>query len=128
MSAPTDSRACPACLRRSWLLAALAPNLDLVWKQRKPLRDVLALDDVDLIDALGGSDHARLLARHEAFDVAAAWRAGERAGTEAFCVHDPAFPAQLRTGPGAPRVLHVAGGLERLGGLVGRGGDRKSVV
>ncbi len=116
-----SARACPACLRRSWLLAALAPNLDLVWKQRKPLKDVLALTDLDLVDALGGKDHARLLARHEAFDVDAARRAAERAGTEALCRHDPAFPKQLDTGPGAPWVLHVAGGLDRFSRLVGAG-------
>ena len=113
--------ACAVCLRRSWLLAALAPHLDLVWKQRKPLRDVLALDDVALIDALGGTERPALLARHEAFDAAAALRACERACAEPVCVHDERFPPRLRTGPGAPRLLHVAGGLGRLGALVGTG-------
>lgn len=111
--------ACADCLRRSWLLAALASNLDLVWKQRKPLRDVLGLDDAALVDALGGKGRAELLARREAFDVAAALRTCERAGAEPVCVHAARFPARLRTGPGAPRLLHVAGGLERLGALCG---------
>ena len=111
--------ACADCLRRSWLLAALAPNLDLVWKQRKPLRDVLGLDDAALVDALGGKGRAELLARREAFDAAAALRACERAGAKPVCVHDARFPVRLRTGPGAPRLLHVAGGLGRLGTLVG---------
>jgi len=114
--------ACADCLRRSWLLAALAPNLDLVWKQRKPLRDVLGLDDAALVDALGGKSRAELLARREAFDAAAAVRACERAGAEPVCLHDARFPVRLRTGPGAPRLLHVAGGLGRLGTLFGVAG------
>ncbi len=111
--------ACPDCLRRSWLLAALAPHLDIVWKRRRPLRDVLAMGDRELIAALAGAREAELRARHAAFDVAAASRACERAGVEPVCHHDPRFPARLHTGPGAPCVLHVAGGLERLSRLLG---------
>jgi DNA processing protein len=38
------------------------------------------------------------------------------------CLHSPHYPARLRTGPGAPAVLHVAGGgLERLAAVVGGG-------
>ncbi len=112
---------CAGCLRRSWLLAALAPHIDLIWKQRQPLRDVLALDDAALVDALGGAQRPQLHARHAAFDVAAALRACTRAEVEPVCVHDQRFPARLRTGPGAPHLLHVAGGLGRLGALVGAG-------
>lgn len=115
----TTKAACPDCLRRSWLLAALAPHLDIVWKRRRPLRDVLAMDDLELIAALAGAQEAALRARHAAFDVAAASRACERARVEPVCHHDPRFPERLRTGPGAPGVLHVAGGLERLGALLG---------
>ncbi len=110
---------CAACLRRSWLLAALAAHLDLVWKGRKPLRDVLALEDADLVEALGGARRAELHARHEAFDVGAALRACERAGVQPVCLHDARFPPRLRTGPGGPRLLHVAGGPGRLAELVG---------
>lgn len=114
-----EAAACADCLRRSWLLAALASNLDLVWKQRKPLRDVLALDDMALIETLGGKNRLELVARTEAFDAAAALRACERAAVEPVCVHDPRFPTRLRTGPGGPRLLHVSGGLGRLGTLAG---------
>ncbi|MDQ3629927.1 MAG: DNA-protecting protein DprA [Actinomycetota bacterium] len=122
-----EAGACADCLRRSWLLAALAPNLDLVWKQRKPLRDVLALDDLTLVETLGGRDRLELLARSRAFDAAAALRACERAAVEPVCVHDPRFPTRLRTGPGGPRLLHVAGGLGRLGTLAGAGVDATEV-
>lgn len=119
----TTTPACFACLRRSWLLAALAPNLDRVWKQRRPLRDVLAMPDDQLIAALGGAGRSQLERRHAGFDVAAALRACERAAVEPVCHHDPRFPARLRTGPGAPSVLHVAGGRARLGRLLGTGPD-----
>lgn len=113
------SAACPRCLRRSWLLAALAPHLDIVWKRRRPLRDVLAMGDLDLVAALAGAHEAELRARYAAFDPAAAGRACERAGVEPVCHHDARFPVRLLTGPGAPCVLHVAGGLARLTTLLG---------
>lgn len=120
MSRPIGgAAACTGCLRRSWLLAALASNLDLSWKQRTSLRDVLALDDTALVDTLGGKNRVELHSRLQGFDVAAALRACDRAAVEPVCVHDPRFPGRLRTGPGAPRLLHVAGGLGRLGTLVG---------
>ncbi len=37
-----------------------------------------------------------------------------RAGVERVCRDDPRFPAGLAYAPGAPRVLYVAGGVERL--------------
>jgi DNA processing protein len=120
--AELQTAACADCLRRSWLLAALAPNLDLVWKSRTPLRDVLALEDEALIDALGGKGRQELLDRHRAFDAAAAVRSCLRAKVEPVCHHDRRFPDRLRTGPGAPRLLHVAGGLARLGRLAGTAG------
>ena len=113
--------ACPECLRRSWLLAALAPHLDVVWKRRTPLRDVLALEDTALIEAVGGARRAELRSRHAGFDATAALRVCGRAEVTPLCHHDPRFPERLRTGPGSPRLLHVAGGLERLQALLGPG-------
>jgi DNA processing protein len=125
-----DSAAsCSSCLRRSWLLAALAPHLDLVWKSRRPLRDVLALDDDALIEALGGTRRDDLHARLAGFDADAALRGCAAARVTPVCHHDPRFPSLLRTGPGAPRMLHVAGGLDRLGHLLRRGeADAPSVA
>lgn len=110
---------CGACLRRSWLLAALAPHVDIVWKRRRPLRDVLALDDGELIDGLGGDRRDELHARHEAFDEGGARRACAEAGVTPVCRHAAAFPPLLRTGPGAPTMLHVAGDPARLSALTG---------
>lgn len=120
MSAVLEGTAtCAACLRRSWLIAALAPNLDLVWKRRSPLRDVLALPDTELIEALGGAERPRLHERRAGFDAEAALRACERVAVSPVCVHDGRFPPRLRIGPGGPHLLHVAGGLERLAVLAG---------
>ena len=119
---------CEDCLRRSWLIAALAPNLDLAWKRRRPLRDVLALEDPALIDALAGAGRDELRERHAAFDVASARRACVRASVTPVCVHDSRFPARLRTGPGAPRLLHVSGGLDRLAELLAREGEAAPAV
>lgn len=127
-TAPERPASCVSCLRRSWLLAALAPHLDLVWKRRTPLRDVLALDDVALVEALGGAGRAELRARLDSFDQLAALRACARAQVAPVCRHDRRFPEQLRTGPGAPRLLHVAGGLERFGRLSGAVGEARPVV
>jgi DNA processing protein len=118
--------ACDACLRRTWLVAALGPHLDIAWKRRRDLRDVLALPDALLLEALAGSDRDRLQAGWEAFAPEEARGRCARAGVVAVCPHSPRYPARLRTGPGEPAVLHVAGGLERLEARVG-GGDTDAV-
>lgn len=117
------SHACDACLRRTWLVAALGPNLDVAWKRRRDLRDVLALADVDLIDAVGGGGRARLHAGMDRFDADAARRRCETSGLIPVCRHSPRYPPRLQTGPGAPAVLHVTGGLDRLEARVGGAED-----
>ena len=115
--------ACDACLRRTWLVAALGPHLDVAWKRRRDLRDVLALPDGKLLDALAGRDRDRLQDGLEAFAASEARDRCARAGLAPVCRHSPRYPARLRTGPGAPAVLHVAGGLDRLEQRVGGGED-----
>ncbi len=114
--------ACDACLRRTWLVAELAPHLDVAWKRRRDLRDVLALEDADLVDALAGASAVAVRAGLARFEPSGARRRCEVAGLVPVCLHSPHYPARLRTGPGAPAVLHVAGGgLERLAAVVGGG-------
>jgi DNA processing protein len=115
------SDACDACLRRTWLVAALGPHLDIAWKRRRDLRDVLALPDALLLEALAGSDRDRLQAGWEAFAGEEAQGRCARAGVVPVCRHSPRYPARLHTGPGEPAVLHVAGGLDRLEARVGGG-------
>ncbi len=114
--------ACDACLRRTWLVAALGPHLDIAWKRRRDLRDVLALPDALLLDALAGGDRDRLQSGWEAFAAEEARARCARAGVVPVCRHSPRYPPPLRTGPGEPAVLHVAGGVERLEARVGGDG------
>ena len=118
--------ACDACLRRTWLVAALGPHLDIAWKRRRDLRDVLALPDALLLEALAGGDRDRLQSGWEAFAAEEARGRCARAGVVPVCRHSPRYPARLRTGPGEPAVLHVAGGLDRLEARVG-GGEADAV-
>ena len=112
MSGPFDRDAC-ACdrhLARPWLLARLSGHLDRV---RARIDDVLALDDGELIDAVGGDGASQLHAALERFDPDEARAAAERAGLEAICSCDPAYPDGLRALTVPPAALYVAGGLER---------------
>jgi DNA processing protein len=110
-----SERACDGCTASSWLLGRLAGNVD---KARSRLEQVLALRDDDLIDAVGGRDKARLRAEFDALDVDGVRSRIRAAGVDAVCECDPAYPAALRALPAPPAVLYVAGGLDRLVGLV----------
>jgi DNA processing protein len=107
---------CDVCVRRAWLLGALAGHLEHVWKARRHLRDVLALADRTLIQSLGGDRTAALLQRWEAADVDALRYAWAATGVTAVCRHDRRYPERLRTGSDAPAVLFCAGDISRLGG------------
>jgi DNA processing protein len=104
------SRACTACLRRSWLLAQLGPVLDYAARDCGRMMDLLALEDADLVQALGGSRREELeqrYARAARSTIAAA------EGTQPICRHDRAYPAGLAFAA-APHALHVMGGAGRL--------------
>jgi DNA processing protein len=98
---------CDDCLRRAWLVAALAP-----WLQRvggpPVVRALLALEDAELLAALAaGPKGAPIRAGHRAFDPADARKRCRTAGLEAICRCDPAYPAALRDLEAPPAVLHV---------------------
>ena len=116
-------RACEPCLRRTWLVARLAGHLELARHGgRAPggrLREVLALDDEQLVRALAGEAHPRIVAELEAVDAGALRHAVAAAGLAAACRHDELYPERLRDLADAPAVLHVAGGLVALRRLVG---------
>jgi DNA processing protein len=108
--------ACAACLRRSWLLGALGAPLDYRCREPERLMDLLALDDLALLGALGGKRRPELTTRYERFtphEVTRARDVGE------VCRHDRRFPGAL-TGAWAPRMLHVAGGIESLAEVTSR--------
>jgi DNA processing protein len=105
------SRACDACLARSWLLERLASHLEPV---RGRIADVLTLDDPALIEALAGKHDAAVTRGFMTFDASAARAQADRAGLEFICQCDPAYPRRLLALQAPPAVLHVAGGLDRF--------------
>jgi DNA processing protein len=106
-------RACACCLRRSWLVAALGGPLDFVSRDAARLIAALALDDDDLLRALGGRRRTQLRSEYDTFELAA--RApGDSA--HAICCHAELYPAMLRFDC-APRLLHFAPEPSRLAEL-----------
>ncbi|MDX6672808.1 MAG: processing protein [Solirubrobacteraceae bacterium] len=99
--------ACDDCLRRAWLVAALAP-----WLQRvggpPVVRALLALEDAELLAALAaGAKGAPIRAGHRAFDPADARRRCRAAGLQAVCRCDSGYPVALRDLEAPPAVLHA---------------------
>jgi DNA processing protein len=84
--------ACAACLRRTWLLGELSGVLDRHAPRPDRLDDILALEDVALIEAVAGSRRAEVGAAYETFAPAAD-------GGPSTCVHAAGSSAALtRTG------------------------------
>jgi DNA processing protein len=107
--------ACAPCLRRAALLGLVAGRIDIAYKQRRPIRDVLALTDANLLAAVGGDEAPDLRRRLEElslFDLLAG--AAER-GVEVVCRHGAGYPARLRDDRAAPAALFVRGGAGSAG-------------
>src|SRR5262245_8761494 len=98
--------ACDGCLRRAWLVAALAPAIGSATRRRPEL---LALGDRDLIAALARSRHGAIEHGYASFDAASARQRAAAVALEPICRHDERFPARLRTINETPAVLHVLG-------------------
>jgi DNA processing protein len=110
------SRACPDCLRRTWVLGRLAGHLDVT---RDRVDSLLELDDGELIEAVAGARADEVTRGYRAFDADAARVRIAEAALEAVCRCSPAYPERLRELAAPPAVLHVAGGVDRLGELTG---------
>jgi len=106
---PRDG-ACESCLRHGWLLGALSAALDCRCRDRARLPELLALQDAELVAAVGGRRRQELeilLRRFRAEDLE--WApAGYR-----ICHHDPRYPAAL-SGSAAPRMLFLSADPTRL--------------
>lgn len=120
--------ACDACLRRTALVALLAPHVERGRRDRRRLSEMLALSDERLIEALGADRSAAIRRAHEAFDPALARERLVGASMHAVCRHDPCYPPRLLEADDAPAVLHVAGNLERLAILADRDVPAVAVV
>ncbi len=110
----TAPGACESCLKRTWLIAALAGRLEHRLRGRRAIPSVLALPDDDLLAALAGADQARLASAYASFDPADQRAKIAAVGLRAICRHDDAYPASLESLPDAPAALHVAGDVGRL--------------
>jgi DNA processing protein len=113
------ARACAACLSRTWLIARLAGSIEIARHHKRRLREILALSEEQLLAGLGGVRAAAIADEFERLDVDALREAVEESGLDAVCRHDATYPARLRDLEDAPAVLFVAGGADRLEGLVG---------
>lgn len=106
---------CPGCARRTWLLERLAGHLEPV---RERVGELLELGDRALVEAVGGERRGEIGDRLAGYDPGGLRARVARAGLEAVCRCDPAYPAALRDLPAPPAVLHVAGGIDRLGAVL----------
>lgn len=103
--------ACVECLRRAWLLGALAGHLDAV---RGEIHEVLTLPDRELIAAVGGRHRRELERRHARARDQSTLEAAREASLQLICRCHRSYPARLRQLAAPPAVLHIAGGRERF--------------
>jgi DNA processing protein len=100
-------------MRRSWLLSELSGPLDYCARDRGRLSELLALADRELLKAVAGRRSSELQDRYERFQASTTTRSPD---TETVCRHSDSYPHGL-SGPAAPHMLEVAGGVERLAEL-----------
>ncbi|HEV2786176.1 MAG TPA: hypothetical protein VGV67_07310, partial [Solirubrobacteraceae bacterium] len=112
--------ACDDCLRRTALVARLAPHVERARHERRRLGELLALPDGELIDAVAGDRRAAIAKEHAAFDRAAARQRLADASMHAVCRHDERYPPRMLEAADAPAVLHVAGDVARVAVLADR--------
>lgn len=98
--------ACDECLRRTDLIAALAPWLDIEWRRRSAPSRVLSLPDEALV-ALDGS--GRVARAQAAFRPDRARARIAAAALTAVCRCSARYPDRLRELSDPPAVLHIAG-------------------
>ncbi|HEX8159523.1 MAG TPA: DNA-processing protein DprA [Solirubrobacteraceae bacterium] len=110
-------RACDDCLRRTALVARLAPHVEHARRDRVHLCELLALPDEHLLAALAGDRRGAIERAQEAFDPQAARTQLDEARQQAVCRHHALYPSRLLDAADAPAVLHVAGDPERLAAL-----------
>jgi DNA processing protein len=109
--------ACDRCLRRTQLVALLAPHVERARRDHRHIRELLALSDERLLRALAGERRVLLEHSQESFVPEAQRARLAQAGIAAVCRHDDGYPRRLLHAADAPAVLHVAGEPQRLTAL-----------
>jgi DNA processing protein len=119
MSTDPGPRACADCLRRSRLLAHLAPYIEKIATgapgSRSP--ELLRLSNADLAAAAAPKVAAQILAEVEAISDGRLRSEILDAGCWACCRHDPIYPVGLRDADDAPWALFGRGDSRYLEGL-----------
>jgi DNA processing protein len=122
VSAP---RACPACLRRSRLLAQLAPYIEKVATgspgSRSP--ELLRLSNEELVAAVAPRAGSKLLEAVEGLPERSLETSLSASGCWGCCRHDPLYPEGLRDAADAPWALIGRGDPVLLAELADRAGS-----
>jgi len=112
-------QACIDCLRRAWLLAALAPHIERSSARSSGRRtaELLALDDDRLLAAVAPRHGQEMRAKTDSIDETAIRRDLAATDSWAVCRHSDYFPAGLRDLGDAPAALFGRGDPDLLGRL-----------
>jgi DNA processing protein len=119
MSDEPTPRACPECLRRSRLLAELAPYIERIATGAPGSRapELLRLANVDLVSVAAPEAGAEIITRVEEVPERRLEADLLAAGCWACCRHDPSYPAGLADAADAPWALICRGDPGLLGRL-----------
>ena len=114
-----EPRACPDCLHRSWLLAALGPYVEKFATGEVGFRspELLRLSNEDLVEVAAPKVAEQLLARVTALPEVKMGEELALADCWACCRHDELYPASLRDASDAPWALIGRGSPGLLEGL-----------
>ena len=107
----TDPRACPTCLRRSWLLNLAAPYIERI-QHLAPSSSIpaaLRLTNEDFVELVAPGVGSQLLAHVNAISEHHLQEQLRAASCWAVCRHDDLYPESLRTVPDAPWALIAQG-------------------
>jgi DNA processing protein len=107
-------------------VARLGAQFDFARRRGRDLPLVFDLPDARLISAVAGGVRSAVEREYDGFDPRDAAARCAAAGVETICRCDPAYPPRLVATPGAPAVLHVAGGRDRCRELLAA--DAVSIV
>lgn len=107
MTSDSTPRACPECLRRSRLLAHLAPYIEKIATgapgKRSP--ELLRLDNQDLATVAAPRVAEQVLAQIAVVPEGRLYAELAEAGCWGCCRHDPLYPVGLEDAPDAPWAL-----------------------
>jgi DNA processing protein len=111
--------ACDTCLRRSFLIAHLAPRIAGLLAERRERRigGLLSLPEDELLAAAAGRRVSRALAYLDSFDADARRDELARMRSVAVCSHSAVYPQPLLQLADPPKVLFGAGRVEALEAL-----------